>query len=251
VARRKSSGLADAPFRSVLLELRSQLRQGETHLRISVPGLSGAETKRHRGRHVPQSIAFGMASRSGTASDPAFGAPLAGRVRRGYGARIRGYSKGSLPSARPVGHSGSELVDHRPLRAGSVGGRVNPTGSRRQASRPEGQNGRGQGGRKPGVLPSKGATRYESDTRVPECASGDPSVSSGEGRIGTVWAAEPSLQTVIQKAEARRPWGGSRMSSSATTGYGKYFSSPNSRSEYQPPLPCRTGRGISQRTRPL
>ncbi len=33
---------------------------------------------------------------------------------------------------------------------------------------------------------------------------------SGEGRVGTVWADEPSLQTAIQKAEDRRPLGASR-----------------------------------------
>jgi hypothetical protein len=33
---------------------------------------------------------------------------------------------------------------------------------------------------------------------------------SGEGRVGTVWADEPSLQTAIQKAEQRRPLAASR-----------------------------------------
>jgi hypothetical protein len=33
---------------------------------------------------------------------------------------------------------------------------------------------------------------------------------SGEGRVGTLWADEPSLQTAIQKAEQRRALGESR-----------------------------------------
>jgi hypothetical protein len=67
-----------------------------------------------------------------------------GRPWRAESAAVIGRVFGDIrrdPSHRPGQYVNgrSKLVDLRSLRAGSVGGRVNPTGSRRRASRPAGQ----------------------------------------------------------------------------------------------------------------
>jgi hypothetical protein len=252
VAWRKSSGLAGARFRSVLLELRSQLRQGETHLRIRVPGLSGADDKgvtgddtspsqshsaRHHDQGRPPTRRSGRPWRAGSA---AVMRRVFGHIRRDpchrpgqYVTVVRSWLTVDRfeqvlweDESTPPAPAAKLHVRRVKMDAGQVDEDLvlfNPT-----------------------VLPDMKATPgflavrllIQVSVRVRDTSerSGPrpivPSDRHAEGGGTRAFGRIPSVEL-------------------GDDGYWKCCSGPNSRSEHHRPLPCRSSRGISRRTRPL